>query len=60
MPCSEAQLRAMRKWQHNNPELYKKSYDTYRDNNRDEVRYKDRKRKMFFYQCKIFRNILLE
>jgi hypothetical protein len=60
MPCTEAQLRAMRKWQHNNPELYKKSYTTCRMNNIDLVRDKDRKRKMYFYQCKLFRNILIE
>jgi hypothetical protein len=48
-----------REWRLNNPELYKASYTVYRDNNREEVREKDRKRKMFFYQCKIFRNILI-
>lgn len=60
MPSTEAQLRASIKWKRNNPEHNKKIYDEYRDNNREEVRYKDRKRKMFFYQCKILRNILLE
>ena len=60
MPCTEAQQRASIKWKRENPEHNKNIYDTYRDNNREEVRYKDRKRKMFFGQCKIFRNILIE
>jgi hypothetical protein len=60
MPCTEAQLRAMKKWRTNNFETFKKSYDKCRDNNRELVRDKDRKRKMFFGQCKIFRNILIE
>lgn len=58
--ATEAHLRCNRRWQHNNPEKYKNSYTTYRNNNREEVREKDRKRKMYVYQCKIFRNILIE
>lgn len=58
--ATEAHLRCNRRWQHNNPEKFKMIYTAYRINNIEEVREKDRKRKMFVCQCKIFRNILLE
>jgi hypothetical protein len=58
--ATEAHLRCNKNWRLNNPEKFKKAYDTYRDNNRELVRDKDRKRKLFYYQCKILRNILLE
>lgn len=60
MPCTESQLRAIKKWRHNNYETFNKTLITYRTRHGDEVRERDRKRKMYFYQCKIFRNILIE
>ena len=59
MPCTEAQLRAIKKWRHNNYEIFNKTLIAYRTRHIDEVRERDRKRKMYFYQCKIFRNILI-
>ncbi len=60
MPCTEAQLQAIKKWRHNNPEINKKTLIAYRTRHAETIREKDRKRKIYFCQCKILFKILIE
>ena len=60
MPCTEAQLRTAKKWRDNNRERFKEIYTKSKTDNMEAVRFREKIRKRFERQCKIFRYILLE